>query len=417
MPFIAFSAVFIFLFINLFCTPVLAASITVSSSGKGTYIVVGESMNGVSGIQLTLGYDSAALASPSVTQGSLVSGALFTANTTIPGSIRIAIVKSNPFFGSGQIATLSFAAYDGAGGISSFSARLIDTNGANIPVQTANLAGTTTTPISTPFTTPNPPSTTQTTTNPVVQTPTGSSTTLLPGATVMGSVTMPGDMQPKSEPKPVEPPARLPTPEPTVHPDDVPPGQSEVAEEKPVVPAKVAEPKQISYSSVLERFKKFDDERTPPAMMALFDKPVAKDIHQKPSIAISDGSTRVTIYATLPKGSTSPTFNLSGVEMVSLERDDETDDLILLVLPKKNVIKASVTILTDQTIIIFPLTVVSPGAGVTTEAAFANFLKDSGAKKPRFDLNGDGFHDALDDYIYTGSYLIKKVAEEKKGKK
>lgn len=197
MPFIALTAVFIFLALNVLCSPVLAASINVTPTDAGTYVVMGESMNGVYGMQLTLGYDSLALAAPSVMQGSLVSGAAVTSNTTIPGQIKIAIVKPSPFFGSGLIATVSFATYDSTGGMSSFSARLIDTNGANLPVQTAILADTTTTPI-TPI---NPTTTTQTTT-PVTQTPTGSSTTLLPGTTILGTVTMPGDTQPKNEPKP-----------------------------------------------------------------------------------------------------------------------------------------------------------------------------------------------------------------------
>ncbi len=412
MPFIILTAVFVFLSLNVLCTPGLAASISVSPVGGGSYVVMGESMNGVSGMQLTLGYDSPALALPSVTQGSLVSGAALASNTTIPGSIRIAIVKPSPLFGSGRIATLSFATYDGSGGISSFSARLIDTNGANMPVQTAILAGTTATPI-TPV---NPPATTQTTTTPVTQTQTGAATTLLPGTTVLGTVTMPGDTQPKVEPKSTEPPAKQVPPEPEARPEEVAPRQREAAEEKSTPPEKVVEQKQISYASVLERFKKFDGERTPAAMMAMFDKPVAKDVRQEPAIAVSDGIASVTIHATLPKGSSSPTLNLAGVEMVAFERDDETGELILEVIPKKNGIKASVTILTDQVVISFPLTVVPPVADVMTEAVFAAILKDSGTKKPKFDLNGDGVHDYLDDFIYTGNYLVRKVAGGKKEK-
>lgn len=388
----------------------MAASITVTPTGGGTYVVMGESMNGVSGMQLTLGYDSPALALPSVTQGSLVSGAALTSNTTIPGSIRIAIVKPSPLFGSGRIATLSFATYDGSGGISSFSARLIDINGANMPVQTAIAAGTTATPI-TPV---NPPATTQTTTTQVAQTQTGASTTLLPGTTILGTVTMPGDTPPKTEPKTTEPPANQPLPEPEVRPEVATPRQREAAEEKLVAPEKVVEQKQISYLGIIDRFKKFNGERTPAAMMALFDKPVAKELRQEPAIAVSDGSASVTIHATLPKGSSSPNFNLSGVEMVALERDDETGELTLEVIPKKNGIKAVVTILTDQAAITFPLTVVPPAAEVMTEAVFAAFLKDSGAKKPKFDLNGDGVHNYLDDFIYTGNYLVRKVATRKK---
>lgn len=203
-------------------------------------------------------------------------------------------------------------------------------------------------------------------------------------------------------------------PEPEARPEDVAPRQREAAEEKPVVPEKVIEQKQVSYVSVLERFMKFDGERTLAAMMALFDKPVAKDMRQEPAIAISNGSASVMIYATLPKGASSPTLNLAGVETVSLERDDETGELILEVIPKKNGIKASITILTEQTVITFPLTVVLPVAEAMTEAVLAAFQKDCGAKKPKFDLNGDGVHDYLDDFIYTGNLLVRKGAAKKK---
>jgi hypothetical protein len=92
-----------------------------------------------------------------------------------------------------------------------------------------------------------------------------------------------------------------------------------------------------------------------------------------------------------------------------LERDLETSALVLEVLPKKNSIKASITILTDATITTFPLTVIPVAKEVAiTEATFAVFLKDAGTQKPKFDLNSDGVHDYLDDYVYTGQYLIKK---------
>ena len=89
-----------FLVLGLSCSPILAASITVTPAGSGAFAVLGDGMTGVAGIDITLGYDSSALASPSVTQGGLVSGALFTANTNLPGLVRIAIIKSTPFPGA-----------------------------------------------------------------------------------------------------------------------------------------------------------------------------------------------------------------------------------------------------------------------------------------------------------------------------
>jgi hypothetical protein len=51
-----------------------------------------------------------------------------------------------------------------------------------------------------------------------------------------------------------------------------------------------------------------------------------------------------------------------------------------------------------------------------SEAETSAFLKDQGAEKPMFDLNRDGKHDYIDDYIYTGHYLLnnKQVKAEPK---
>ena len=66
-------------------------------------------------------------------------------------------------------------------------------------------------------------------------------------------------------------------------------------------------------------------------------------------------------------------------------------------------------ILTDSDAIDYPLTLAPPVKDITAlEADFAAFLKDSGAKPPKHDLNGDGVHDYLDNYIYTANYLSKK---------
>jgi len=403
MPFMIFAFFVSFLTLNLYCSPVLAASITVSPSGSGDFSVLGEGMNGVAGIEINLGYDSASLATPSVTQGSLVSGALLTANTSIPGTIRIAIIKSSPFIGSGQIVAISFAVRNGTGGITSISARLIDSIGANLPVQTiiaSDLSSTAVTPI-------NPPTDAST-----VQTPAGTMAPSSAGTTILGAITMPGDNQPKIEPNVAEPVANVPPSEPPPVPGEAASQQREPAEEKTVTPVKVVEPKIISYGSVLERFRKYKGDRTPTAMMALFEKPVAPELRQDPAISVSDGSTSVRIYANLPKGAgTSPNFRLSGVELISVAHDGQSGELVLEVIAKKNGTQASVTILTEEATWTVPLTIVPPTAKVSSqEAAFADFLKDMGSKKPRFDLNNDGVHDFQDDYIYTGQYLIKKAA-------
>lgn len=400
-----FLTFFISLFILSLCSsPALAASITVSSSGSGIFALQGEGMSGVAGIELVLGYDSTVLGTPSVTQGGLISGALLTANTTIPGSIRIAIVKATPFAGNGQIATISFATNNGGTGFTSISAKLIDANGVNLPVQAALAAGMP--PIQT--TSGNQPAIATSTPNQTSAVTTSASPSGV--TTVLGTISMPSDTRPYSGQKGVEPPVYTPPAEPSPVPEPITPRRQEVVAEKPVTPVKVAEPRKISYVSVLERFKTYGEERTPAAMMALFNKPVAPELRQEPPIAVSDGTATVKIYVELPKDAgTSPNFSLSGVEVVSVANEEKTGALVLEVRPRKNGIQASITILTDSVTLTVPLTVVPPSTGVSdSAAAFADFLKDTGARKPRFDLNGDGAHDALDDFIYTGLFLVKK---------
>jgi hypothetical protein len=410
MPFRFFTCICVS--VLLYSSSALAASISVSPAGSTAYTVQGD-MTGVAGIDLTIGYDSSSLTAPTVRSGGLVAGALMTSNTSVPGTIRIAIVSVTPFRGSGTIVDISFAARNGSSGLTFASAKLIDSKGASLPpVQAALVADQSTTALASSASSASPSSSSTSS----VQTSTeySSSTTGIVG---LGSVSMPGDTPPKSDVKPSEPGVKIPLPEPP--PLVTPPQQREVAEEKPLKPEKLVEPKQVAYASVLDRFKMHEGERTPEAMLALFDKPVAPELRQEPSIAVSDGSSRVRIYAELPKGSgSSPNFRLTGVEVVSVTSDEKTGALQLEVLPKKEVTQASVTILTESLTMTVPLTVVPPaGKNPVSKTSLADFLKDRGAKKPKFDLNSDGVHDYLDDYIYTGQYLVEKAGSGKDGKK
>jgi hypothetical protein len=167
---------------------------------------------------------------------------------------------------------------------------------------------------------------------------------------------------------------------------------------------------QAAYIGVLERFRTYQGAKTPAAMMELFRKPIANTIHQEPAIVVSDGKTSFRLIADLPAGSViSPNFALSGAKMVSLKSGEVPGRWIVEAMPAKSVLKATVTILQDGSIYEYPLTVVPPIAAISgKEADFTVFLKDSGVKAPKFDLNADGKHDYQDDYIYTAHYLSLK---------
>jgi len=380
-----------------------AATFRVVSSGNGVYTVQGSEMDGIGGVDLMVSYDKSSLSSPVTSQGSLA-GAVFAANDKFaPGLIKIAIISTSGLSGSGTLAVIKFG-NRGSGTVSITSANPISTGGAPV-------AGTIEKDsISQPPPTDSGGSTDKGQTDPSTQ---GSQQAAAAGTsapTGMGTVTMPGDIQPSSDAKPAETTATEP-------PQQTPPVAESLAAaaepsviEKPVEPAANVEVKQTVYGSVLERFRTYQGEKTPATMTALFAKEVAPTIRQEPAIAISDGKTNVRIIADMPASAgSSPNFALSGASMVTLKKGDVSGRWILEALPNKNTMTASVTILSGSSVIEYPLTTVSSVVKVSAEESyFADFLKDAGTKAPKKDLNADGRHDYLDDYIYTALYQIQK---------
>ena len=393
----------------------LAATVTIAPIDAKTYSVLGTGMDGVAGIDLTIGYDSSSLSTPSVTQGTQVSGALMAANTGSAGSIKIAIISTKPFSGNGQIATISFANQQGAGGITSFNGSLINVQGGPVSASFTMAGGPDTTvpglsnTAGVPFSQPSSPATPPASpiTPPITPPPAATSAT----PTYLGTVTMPTDGQTSGSSKPVEPagvPAVPAAPVPKTE-------QPSLKTEEPAAASadsvpKAQEIKTTNYPAILDRFRSYQGEKNPAIMMALFSKPVAQLLRQEPPIVISDGNTPVKLYAELSSGAqaTSPNFAFNGARMISLKRDDESGKWIIELMPQANILKATVTILDNGSIIEYPLTLVPPAAISPLEADFTAFLRDSGVAKPKFDLNKDGRHDSVDDYIYTGHYLLLK---------
>ena len=92
-----------------FPLPTFASSlITLSPSGDGSFLLQGVGIEGAAAFDIALGYDAASLGNPRVVAGSFIAGAMMEANTNIPGTVRIAIIRTAPVTGSGIIATLTF---------------------------------------------------------------------------------------------------------------------------------------------------------------------------------------------------------------------------------------------------------------------------------------------------------------------
>jgi hypothetical protein len=328
---------------------------------------------------------------------------MFLANTNNPGNIKIAIVTTTPFKGSGQIATISFGSQSLSGGITGVTASLINISGGAVPVraavtgaQTQALTGT-----SSPSATDSIAGSTSAATTATAPTvPAVSAFSAAPG-----TVSLPTDTQQ----------ANVTVPSSTTA---APPQQQKMPEapaaSEPAVAAAGPAVVQAAYTGIMERFRTYQGARTPAAMTALF-QPIANTIRQEPAIAISDGKTKIRLFVDLPsRNATAPNFALTGAKMVSLKRGDGPGKWVVEAAFNKNAIKVSFTILQGNSVLEFPVTVVPPTAAVSgKEADFALFLKDSGVKGAKFDLNADGRHDYLDDYIYTAHYLMIKGAGRK----
>lgn len=169
-----------------------------------------------------------------------------------------------------------------------------------------------------------------------------------------------------------------------------------------------------AYTGTLENFLAYKGDKSPSAFTALFDKEIAPNIRQEPAIAMSDGKMPLKVLVKLGSASNkSPNFALNSAKLVSLNKDNSST-WIIVALPQSGIVQASLTIMTDNSTIVYPLTLAPPAESVTTSIAdFATFLKDSGAASPRYDFNKDKKHDYIDDFIYTANYLFKKSAAEK----
>ncbi|KAB0666247.1 hypothetical protein F6V25_07190 [Oryzomonas japonica] len=406
----------------------LGATVSVNPTGtssNGVYTVQGSDMDGVAGFDLVLKYDSPALASPTVSQGSLISGAIMVANTNAAGTIRIAVVSNKSFSGSGPLVTIKFTTHTG-GTVSVASFNPINSSGATVsggtttdtPTTDTTNTGTTTTGTTTTGTTTTGTTTTGSTT--AGSTTAGTTTTSSSGATYLGTVTMPSDSQIKGETKTTaagETPVQPSTPEVAAKPGETPPageappaGETPAATKVPTATKKAETINVASNTAVLERFRAYRGDKTPAIMVALFKQQISPSFRQKPFVALSDGTTTVTIVADLSaETGSSPNFALTGAKMVSLKKDDASSTWLIKALPAKGALSASLMVLNETKVTEYPLTI-APAIkkAAATEKEFAAFLKDAAKTPAKHDLNGDGTYDGIDDYIYTANYLVRQ---------
>lgn len=107
-------------------------AVSIARAPSGDYLIQGDNLDGVTGLMLTLTYDSSTMASPTVTEGALISPGLMVSNPNTPGTIIIAVIREPSFSGSGPIASVSFASQTATGSLSIASAELYDSKGPQI---------------------------------------------------------------------------------------------------------------------------------------------------------------------------------------------------------------------------------------------------------------------------------------------
>ena len=390
-----------------------AAAITLNSSGGSSYQLVGSGFSNVAGLDVTIRYDSSALESPKVAQGTLANGTMFVANTNLTGAIRIAFVSTSGVSGTGPLANITFTQKGSSGGgITGITAQTIDHAGKPLPV-TASLGNVS---VSTDSGSSGSPQAGQ-----------GGSTTIIPGtqpagtpgAPSIGTLTLPGEGGAGKEKQPAESAGNNPATPPTTAPATESARQEPAPESSPPAQKPEKLPVPNPPANVLELFRTYKGEPNLKSLKKLFVDRGGEWIVQVPLVAPADGNTMITLQLVTDRFSErAPSFSLNGLEMKRVKAS-ENGGWAIEVVPAKDALNSSISIVfdgkvVDVQVISVPALPKSWDKVKLTEAEVNRFLADrTPGKSLKGDLNGDGIHDYKDDYILVGNYLLKESSAAK----
>ncbi|QXE91126.1 cohesin domain-containing protein [Geomonas subterranea] len=428
----------LFLLLLLTATPAFALpTLSISSpASDGVFVLRGDQMDGVAGLDISIAYDSATLANPRVTMGRLAQGMMSAANPGNP--VRIAIVGTRALTGGGIVASIAFDRTGNSPGIVTLvTGTLIDANGRKVAMAQPLIVNPSTVVAATGSGAGAAQSAQETKSETAQVSGGGMVPRSLP---VGGTVTMPGQETAAGQEVIAAPegavvvetpssregaPAvrkRLPTKKAQLEGEQAPLDREENPPQERENPApEAAKPmpqltRPVMLTSVLDSFKTFQGERTPANLIALFRQPPPVPYNQLPPVAIADGKATVTLVIAMATGDVTPSFTFSDCTYVSHRRTEAGWEI--QARPKRDVVKASVTMLYGGLRQEFPLTVAPKAALVqgrsrqVKESDFQRFLKERGTPaRPRFDLNKDGRRDYVDDYIYAANYLAQAGAQ------
>jgi hypothetical protein len=162
----------------------------------------------------------------------------------------------------------------------------------------------------------------------------------------------------------------------------------------------------------LDKFRLFAGEKSVDNLTGLFNGNGGATFSQSPAIAITDGKATVKVTITKVTGENAPTFTFNSARAVSVHSLGD-GDWEVVAKPEKGAINASIVMIANGEAQEIPLTVAPKAETVLSKSGlpqddFQLFLNDRGtATAPKYDLNGDGKRDYLDDYIYTANYLAR----------
>jgi hypothetical protein len=389
-----FRHLLLFCFLLLLPLPALAIStVSINSTGNGAFLFKGANLDNVTRIEVSISYNTSLLANPRVNPQSSFDGARVVVNNNGSGTVRLTVTSGKAMQGNGAFATIAFDSIGKtAGVINSLTGKIYGQN--NLPLPVAFAVANPPTPLD-----PNNPD----------------DASMLPG----GKFYAPdGEYKGEERPEPDKALTESGETQAASRDSDAPPAAQTPSSAQP---EKSTQRLTRQTQSVLERFRVFKGERSIKNFTALFTTDDLSLFKQDPPIFLADGKGTVKVTLAKISGAKSLNFAFNSARYVSHHRVSE-DECLVEARPEQGVTSAGITILTDKLLWELPLTV-SPKArvdlirpGKVSEADFALFLKERGkAGAPRFDLNGDGKRDYLDDYIFTANYLVAQ--ERRAGKK
>ena len=400
--------------------PAFAAStIMLSAAGDGVYQLQGVAIENAAAMDVTFSYDAAALANPRFAAGPLISGAMTAFNPNVPGTVRIAIIRTAPMAGSGIIATISFdRTGSGQGKITSLVAKLSNVSGSSLAalVQINNETEKTSGGIADAASTGT--ANVASTVAPVPAKPAALPST---GVIMAGQPGKPEEAGPVSKASGTvehdEPPLIQ---EPINGPGMITRETESAVLSRAQSTARINDTEKYEQESVLDRFKAYRGERSAGALIALFNNENMNGYRQEPPVALSDGKSSVkSVFLAAPGEILPDDIKTIGARLVSVRKDPgNTNRWILTFIPEKGKYRATFTIIREKTKTAYPLTIAPKitlpafGGGPLSEAGFNRYLKAGKTlKAKKYDLNKDGKYDYIDDYLVTANYLaaIKKA--------